>query len=103
MNGYPVTFMIDTGASQTAIGLHIAKNAGIRAGVSGQVGTANGVGNIVQTEGNLLQVGAFTLSNIPVMVSLNTANPDLALLGMDVLKRFRMFQGQDSLQLQRIN
>ena len=103
LNGFPVTFLIDTGATKTAIGLRVAKNAGIRAGVTGQVSTANGVGQAMETTGNQMLVGAFTLSDVPVVVSLNQANGDLALLGMDVLKRFRIFQGSDSLQLQRIN
>ncbi len=103
LNGFPVTFLIDTGATKTAIGLRVAKNAVIRAGVTGQVSTANGVGQAMETTGNQMQVGAFTLSDVPVVVSLNQANGDLALLGMDVLKRFRIFQGNDSLQLQRIN
>lgn len=103
LNGFPVTFLIDTDATKTSIGLRVAKNAGIRAGVTGQVSTANGVGQAMETTGNQMQVGAYTLSDVPVVVSLNQANGDLALLGMDVLKRFRIFQGKDSLQLQRIN
>lgn len=103
LNGFPVTFLIDTGATKTSIGLRVAKNAGIRAGVTGQVSTANRVGQAMETTGNQMQVGAYTLSDVPVVVSLNQANGDLALLGMDVLKRFRIFQGKDSLQLQRIN
>ena len=103
LNGFPVTFLIDTGATKTSIGLRVAKNAGIRAGITGQVSTANGVGQAMETTGNQMQVGAYTLSDVPVVVSLNQANGDLALLGMDVLKRFRIFQGKDSLQLQRIN
>ena len=103
LNGCPVTFLIDTGATKTAIGVRVAKNAGIRAGESVQMGTANGVGQAMETFGNQMQVGAFTLGDVPVVVSLNQANGDLALLGMDVLKRFRIFQGRDALQLQRIN
>ncbi len=103
LNGFPVTFLIDTGATKTAIGVRVAKNAGIRAGESVQMGTANGVGQAMETFGNQMQVGAFTLGDVPVVVSLNQANGDLALLGMDVLKRFRIFQGRDALQLQRIN
>ena len=103
INGFPVTFLLDTGATKTSIGARIAKNSGIRAGVSAQIGTANGIGSAMQSEGNYLQVGAFTLSDVPVMVSLNQANSDMALLGMDVLRHFRIFQGQDSIQLQRLN
>lgn len=103
INGFPVTFLIDTGATKTSIGMRVAKNAGIRAGLSTQIGTANGVGQAIESTGNQMQVGAFTMSDVPVMVSLNQANAELALLGMDVLKRFRIFQGQDSMQLQRIN
>lgn len=103
INGHPVVFMVDTGATVTAIGSRIARNAGIRAGESGQTMTANGIGAYAKTEGNFLQVGAFTLSEVPVGVVLNQGSADMVLLGMDVLKRFRIFQGQDSMQLQRIN
>ena len=103
INGHPVVFMLDTGATVTAIGARIARNAGIRAGESGQTMTANGIGAYAKSEGNYLQVGAFTLSDVPVGVVLNQASADIVLLGMDVLKRFRIFQGQDSMQLQRIN
>lgn len=103
INGHPVIFMVDTGATVTAIGSRIARNAGIRAGESGQTMTANGIGAYAKTEGNFLQVGAFTLSDVPVGVVLNQGSADIVLLGMDVLKRFRIFQGQDSMQLQRIN
>ena len=103
INGHPVVFMLDTGATVTAIGARIARNAGIRAGESGQTMTANGIGAYAKSEGNYLQVGAFTLSDVPVGVVLNQASADMVLLGMDVLKRFRIFQGQDSMQLQRIN
>lgn len=50
INGHPVTFMIDTGASSTAIGLGVARNAGIKAGESGQAQTANGVGGRQQSQ-----------------------------------------------------
>ena len=103
INGHPVVFMVDTGATVTAIGSRIARNAGIRAGESGQTMTANGIGAYAKTEGNYLQVGAFTLSEVTVAVVLNQASADMVLLGMDVLKRFRIFQGKDSMQLQRIN
>ena len=103
INGHPVIFMVDTGATVTAIGARIARNAGIRAGESGQAMTANGIGAYAKSEGNYLQVGPFTLSDVPVGVVLNQASADMVLLGMDVLKKFRIFQGQDSMQLQRIN
>lgn len=103
INGHPVVYMVDTGATVTAIGSRIARNAGIRAGESGQTMTANGIGAYAKSEGNYLQVGAFTLSDVQVGVVLNPASADIVLLGMDVLKRFRIFQGQDSMQLQRIN
>lgn len=103
INGYPVVYMIDTGATVTAVGSRIARNAGIRAGESGQAMTANGIGAYAKSEGNYLQVGAFTLSDVPIGVVLNQSSADMVLLGMDVLKRFRIFQGQDSMQLQRIN
>ncbi len=103
LNGFPVTFLVDTGASKTAVGAGIAKNAGMRVGVATQAKTANGVGKAAETIGNQLSFGATTLTDVPAAVMLNPGSNDVALLGMDVLKRFRIFQGQDSLQLQKLD
>lgn len=103
LNGFPVNFMVDTGASQTSVGGGIARNAGMRVGVASQIRTANGIGKSADTIGNQLSFGAIALTDVPVGVMLNPGSNDVALLGMDVLKRFRIFQGQDSLQLQKLN
>lgn len=96
-------FFWTRGPQRRQLGHESPRTPAFEQGVSAQIGTANGIGSAMQSEGNYLQVGAFNLSDVPVMVSLNQANADMALLGMDVLRHFRIFQGQDSIQLQRLN
>ena len=101
LNGFPVTFLIDTGASKSAVGMGIAKNAAIRAGVTGQAQTANGVGAVATSSGNQINVGPFAFAGMDVMVALNPASATMALLGMDVLKSFQLHQTKDTLMLRK--
>ena len=99
LNGYPVVFLVDTGSTKTAVGLSIARNAGIRAGLTGKSQTANGVGAIATSSGNQIDIGPFGFSGIEVIVTLTQNMPTLALLGMDILKQFQMHQTKDTLML----
>ncbi len=103
INGFPVTFLVDTGASQTFVGQDIARNAGIRAGLTEKVQTANGPMEVAATEGNRMVIGPYTLSDVRVSVGLSQKGISTPLLGMDVLKRFRIVQEQNTLMLQPVS
>jgi len=87
VNGFPVVFMIDTGASQSTIPERYARNSGIRTGLEVVMNTAGGRVSAGETRGNRVQVGPFNLSNATVIAAPNLDQP---LLGMSVLDRFTM-------------
>jgi len=96
INGFPVIFMVDTGASMTALPASIAKNSGIRAGVSRDVVGSTGKSSGGLSENNKLTVGRFSLNGVKVLVSTNLTTP---LLGADVLARFQIRQTAESIEL----
>lgn len=87
INGYPVVFLVDTGATVSAIPLHEARNAGIRAGQQVVVSTANGMATSWTSKANVLSFGGFTVSDVDVQVVEHLQFP---LLGMNVLNRFQI-------------
>lgn len=86
---YPVSFIVDTGASITSISKQAASIAGIRECQSRKFNTANGevVGCVATAP--TVTFGSFRLSNVEVAVMPNMTG---ALLGMNVLSRFKMEQ-----------
>ena len=87
INGFPVVFLVDTGASITAIPVDQARNAGIRAGQQALMTTANGETSAWTSSGNVLHVGGYTVNAIDVQVVDRLRYP---LLGMNVLNRFQI-------------
>jgi aspartyl protease family protein len=88
VNGFPVVFMVDTGAQYTSLPANLARNAGIRAARVTPFDTAAGRERGGLTAANAVTVGPFTVPNTPVAVMERLSIP---LLGMDVLNRFQVF------------
>jgi len=101
INGFPVTFLVDSGATNTAVGAGIAKNAGIRAGVSAQVQTANGYLEVARSAGNTLTIGPFSFPAAAIEVNLNPNALNIALLGMDHMRSLDLFQTKDGLKIRK--
>ena len=100
INGYPMHFVVDTGATQVAVPHNLASLAGISGCQrDGYLNTANGkTENCVATAN--VTFGAFRADNLQVSVMLNT--PDgVVLLGANFLKRFSVIQEGDTMQLIR--
>ena len=89
INGFPVTYLIDTGASLTSVSAQTAKQAGIRDCKPSTFRTASGTipGCIALVPE--LTIGTFQLQNIAVAVM---PNMEIDLLGMNVLSHFEMKQ-----------
>jgi clan AA aspartic protease (TIGR02281 family) len=91
VNGQPVNFVIDTGASKTSISLEVAEAAGIkectRASVSA---TAGGLVRTCVAKVSELTFGSFHVYSTEVIVM--PSLPVDALLGMDVLGRMKIQQ-----------
>lgn len=101
INGQPVTFLLDTGATQVAIPAHLGPRLGLKPGAWGQSITANGVVNIRATNIDTLAFGPFQLRD--VAASLNPGmQDDFILLGMSVLRQLEFTQRGDTLVLRPV-
>jgi aspartyl protease family protein len=93
VNGAPVRFMIDTGATDILLSPADAERAGLHPAdltYSRPTETANGVGFDASATVNSLAVGPIRMSDVPVEV--NRAPMDASLLGMPFLKRLDSFE-----------
>lgn len=96
VNGQPVNFLVDTGASDIVLSPADARRLGIDvAGLNftRPYETANGVGQGAAWTADALEVGKIRLSN--VAVSINQAPMSTSLLGMTFLKRLDSFEVKD--------
>jgi aspartyl protease family protein len=90
LNGYPMTFLVDTGATSIAINAAEARRIGLdyRAGQAAGVSTAAGVVPAWRVVFNTVKVGGITLHQVEGLVV--EAGLDVALLGMSFLNRMEM-------------
>lgn len=98
INGLPMSFMIDTGATWVAVPKELAERAGLRAGVKVKVYTAAGETVGYQTTVDSLQLGALTFRNARAVIQ---DELDIVLVGMSVLKHFKVTQNQGKLSIER--
>lgn len=96
INAVEMPFLIDTGATQTAIPTALAQQAQLPIGGLIQTNTAGGVVNNHATRLDSLQLGNAELKNLPAYI-----NPHLdeVLIGMNALKYFQITQNKDILTL----
>ena len=100
INGRPVTFMVDTGATHVAIPLHLGETLGLERGMAVPVNTANGRTTAYLTTIPHLSLGALEFDQVrgglvPGMEG------DQVLLGMSVLAGLSITQQGDRLILRR--
>jgi len=90
LNGFPVTFLVDTGATSIAINAAEARRIGLdyRAGQATGVGTAAGVVPAWHVTFNTVKVGGIVLNQVDGMVV--ESGLDVPLLGMSFLNRMEM-------------
>lgn len=89
INGRPVMFLVDTGASIVAMNRNTAKQLGIQFRLHGRrsgVITASGTASSFQVLLDKVKVGEITLSNVEAVV-VDADYPLTPLLGMTFLKR----------------
>jgi clan AA aspartic protease (TIGR02281 family) len=91
VNGRHVTFVIDTGASRTAISQQVADAAGLKGcSNASYAATANGMVVSCQVTVPEITFGTFHVRNL--VVAIMPSMPVDALLGMDVLGRMKIQQ-----------
>jgi aspartyl protease family protein len=99
VNGFPVVWMVDTGASHSAIPMNVARNAGIRVGVAVQMETAGGRAQGALSYGNVIGIGAMRIDGVQVSMSPKLG---VALLGASALQRMYVSQSGDVLVIRRV-
>lgn len=97
INGVPLRFMVDTGASYVSVGAGFARSAGLPDGVPGYFNTANGSveGRIVRNQA--VRADVFELSGLTVAVM--PAHGGEGLLGQNFLRHFEVSQAGGTLRL----
>lgn len=101
INGQPVTFLLDTGATFVSIPAEMGRRLGLEAGARQQAITANGTVETRATRVDELAFGPFSLRNLPA--SLNPGmRDDFILLGMNVLRQLEFTQRGDTLVLRPV-
>ena len=101
INGRPVTFLLDTGATLVSVPAHLGGELGLKAGAPQQAMTANGTVTTRATRVDALAFGPFKIRGVPA--SLNPGMGDnQVLLGMSVLKHLEFTQRGDTLILRAL-
>ncbi len=96
INGYPIDFMVDTGASVVSVSKRLAKKANLPNGVPANFSTASGtvMGEVVT--GQSVEAGGIMVDGISVSVGIQG---DVALLGQNFLRRVDVLQANDTMTL----
>lgn len=98
INGEPVDFLLDTGATTVSIPGHVARRLGLREGRPMRANTAAGTVVSYATELDTVQLGGITQRDVWATIN-PSMDMDEVLLGMSFLKRLEMTQRGDTLTL----
>ena len=98
VNDNYVNFVIDTGATYVALPQGMAVGAGLKCQGMGLMKTGNGTTQVCTTTLQKLKIGQFTLRYVDAVIMPNLSQP---LLGMNVLKQFRVEQDNGEMRLSK--
>ncbi|GAA0354215.1 TIGR02281 family clan AA aspartic protease [Bowmanella denitrificans] len=102
INGQPVIFLLDTGATQVSVPQHLAAYLDLQPGRRHLVNTANGRIEVASTLLDSLRIGDIELRNISANLNPGMQSDDI-LLGMSALKQLEFTQSGDTLTLTYVN
>jgi aspartyl protease family protein len=91
INRQKVTFLVDTGATTTAIPGRMQQTLGLKNGPAISVSTANGITTAYLTHLDQLAIGAIELFDVNASI-IPGMGVDEVLLGMNVLQHFELIQ-----------
>lgn len=96
VNGKPLTFVVDTGASVVSLPRSFAYQANLSCKEQVNMQTANGTSMGCTGIIARLKIGQFLLKDVPAMIA---PNLNQALLGMNVLQQFRIEQDNGEMRI----
>lgn len=101
INGEPVRFLLDTGATDVNIPAEVAERIGLQAGAPIRARTANGIITVYRTRLDSVRLGSIELRG--VSASINPRMPgDTVLLGMSFMRDLELVQRGDTLTLRQL-
>jgi aspartyl protease family protein len=98
INGKPLVFVIDTGASVVSLPSADAAGAGIACENSTLMETANGIAEACTAVISELKFGHFVIKDARSMIVQNLSQP---LLGMNILQHFKMAQNHGEMLISK--
>ena len=101
INGEPVVFMLDTGASDVSIPLSVAERIGLERGVPRAARTANGTIRVYDTRLDRVSIGGLSLTGVRGSINPHFEG-EAILLGMSFLGELEFTQSQGVLTLRRV-
>lgn len=101
INGFPVTFLLDTGATDVAIPEALADRLRLQRMGGALSRTANGVVAVWQARLDSVQLGAIRLRDVRASIVPSLKSGDEVLLGMSFLKKLEMIQRDGRLTLRQ--
>ena len=100
INRHKVTFLVDTGATTTAIPGGMQQALGLKAGPATSVSTANGLTTAYLTRLDQLAIGEIELFDVNASIIPGMRVNEI-LLGMNVLKHFELIQSGNQLTIRQ--
>lgn len=100
IDGTPVTFLLDTGATAVAVPEALARRLQLRLGAPVELDTANGHAQGWRTRLPRLQLGDILLHDVPALIAPGM-DGDEVLLGMSALKQLEFSQRDGTLVLRQ--
>jgi len=101
INGEPVVFFLDTGATDVSIPASVAGALGLKKGVKHRVNTANGTVHVFSTQLQTVELGGIKLRNVDANIN-PFMDGEAILLGMSFLGELDFSQRGDVLTLQQL-
>ncbi len=98
INGHPVTFLLDTGATAVVVPEKLAKKLKLPFGPEASANTAGGTVTVYHTRIKEIVIGNIVLQNIAANIN-PKMDDDEILLGMSALKKVSFYQQGDNLVL----
>ncbi|MCB1936509.1 MAG: clan AA aspartic protease [Nitrosomonas sp.] len=96
INGYPIIFMVDTGATVVSVGAEFARNAKLPKGRPANFTTAGGMVQGEMVYDQTVEAGGIAVNGLQVSVGLPG---DMALLGQNFLRNIDVIQSNDMMTL----
>lgn len=100
INGQPVEFMLDTGATDVAVPAELADRLGLKRGLPVTLSTANGRSQGYRTHLDRLKLGDIVLQDVRALVAPGLGGEQV-LLGMSALKQLEFTQRSGTLLLRQ--